>query len=160
MNNFITLGWEEYATLGVYFPGGWATDKGLFCVRKAYDMQSENFLISYLAHEGTHFSDYKKFPGLPGNELEYRAKLTELSLAKETLYKTIDFFINNAVKGSDSPHANADYAVINNLSGMLFNEEFVSDYNKWKSVPFDSINSVSHKLFEKNTVELTERYKK
>jgi hypothetical protein len=160
MDNFITLGWEEYATLGIYYPGGWADDKGLYCVKKAYDLQSETFLISYLAHEGTHFSDYKKFAGLPGNELEYRAKLTELSLAKETLYQTIDFFIKTAVKGSDSPHANADYAVISDLSEMLFNEEFESDYYKWKSVSTDSINSASHKLFEKNTSELIERYKK
>ena len=160
MNDFITLGWEEYATLGVYYPGGWATGNGLFCVKKAYDIQSENFLISYLAHEGTHFSDYKKFPGLPGNELEYRAKLTELSLAKETLYQTIDFFIKTAVKGSDSPHANADYAVISDLSEMLFNEEFESDYYKWKSLSTDTINSASHKLFEKNTSELKERYNK
>ena len=160
MDNFITLGWEEYATLGIYYPGGWADDKGLYCVKKAYYLQSESFLISYLAHEGTHFSDYKKFAGLPGNELEYRAKLTELSLAKETLYQTIDFFIKTAVKGSDSPHANADYAVISDLSEMLFNEEFESDYYKWKSVSTDSINSASHKLFEKNTSELIERYKK
>ncbi len=29
MDDFITLGWEEYATLGKLYPGGWATDQAL-----------------------------------------------------------------------------------------------------------------------------------
>ena len=43
-------------------------------------------MISYLAHESRHFEDYQLFPKLKSADLEYRAKLTELSMANETLY--------------------------------------------------------------------------
>ncbi|HVK96777.1 MAG TPA: hypothetical protein VM368_03115, partial [Flavisolibacter sp.] len=66
MEDFLTLGWGEYATLGRNHSGGWATRDTLFVVKKAYKLDSENFLVSYLAHEGKHFSDYKKFPKLSG----------------------------------------------------------------------------------------------
>ncbi|MEO8664506.1 MAG: hypothetical protein ABI462_03330 [Ignavibacteria bacterium] len=87
MEDFISLGWQEYATLDRHYPGGWATKKALYCVRKAYDLESEQFLVSYLAHESRHFADYKLFPKLKSTDLEYRAKLTELSMAKTSLYK-------------------------------------------------------------------------
>ena len=61
MDDFITLGWEEYATLGKLYPAGWATKEALYCVRKAYDLSSERFLISYLAHEGRHFEDSMRY---------------------------------------------------------------------------------------------------
>jgi hypothetical protein len=64
MTDFITLGWLEYATMDRHYPGGWATKKALYCVKKAYDLNSEDFLISYLGHESRHFADYKLFPNL------------------------------------------------------------------------------------------------
>jgi hypothetical protein len=69
MDDFITLGWEEYATLGRYYPGGWTTTKELYCVKSAYDLKSEKFLVSYLAHESRHFADYKLFPKLTSADL-------------------------------------------------------------------------------------------
>ncbi|MFA7361465.1 MAG: hypothetical protein WC139_10560 [Candidatus Kapaibacterium sp.] len=158
MENFATLGWEEYATLGKYYPGGWANDKGLFCVKSAYDLQSEEFLISYLAHEGRHFKDYELLPNLDGTELEYRAKLTELTLADKTLYNTIEFFLNNAIKESDNSHARANYLVIDELSKEIFDTEFITDTNKWKSVSKEKINSTSSYLFNKSTKSFKEKY--
>jgi hypothetical protein len=158
MENFVTLGWEEYATLGQYYPGGWANEKGLYCVKSAYDLQSENFLISYLAHEGRHFKDYKLFPNLTGAELEYRAKLTELSLADNTLYKTIEFFINNGIKDSESAHSKANYLVIQDLSKYLFKSDYVSDISKWKSIPVQEINSSSLILLNQNNEFMKEKY--
>ena len=158
MEDFATLGWEEYATFGKYYPGGWATDNGLFCVKDAYDLQSEEFLISYLAHEGRHFSDYVLLPRLNGEELEYRAKLTELSLADKTLYKTIEFFVNNAIKDSDNSHAKANYLVIDELSKAIFDTEFNADIEIWKSVPREKINSTSYNLFQRSNNVLKEKY--
>lgn len=133
MSDFITLGWEDYATLGRFYPGGWATDKSLYCVAKAYDLNSEDFLVSYLAHEGRHFKDYKSFPKLKNSaDLEYRAKLTELSLAKKTLYKLIEFFIINANDESTSGHQIANYCVIRDLSKELFKNNFEKNIEKWK----------------------------
>lgn len=154
MDDFITLGWEEYATLNRYYPGGWASKDALYCVRKAYDLKSENFLISYLAHEGRHLLDYKLFPNMQGADLEYRAKLTELSLAKESIFKIIETFINNADSESTNPHPAANYRVIKDLSRKIFGNEFEKDMNKWKEIYAEEINKVSMKLFEVNTNEM------
>ena len=154
MTGFVTLGWEEYATLGRHYPGGWATKEALFCVKEAYDLNSENFLVSYLAHEGQHFEDYKLFPKLSGTDLEYRAKLVELSMANETLLKTLTFFINNANYESDNAHSIANYCVIRDLSKEIFDTDFVNDSGKWSALSLKDINEASFKLFEKNTQDL------
>jgi hypothetical protein len=155
MDNFITLGWEEYATLERYYPGGWATDKALFCVKKAYDLSSEDFLISYLAHESRHFSDYKLFPKLKNSAaLEYRAKLTELSMAEKTIYELIDFFIANANYNSENGHSVANYCAIRDLSRALFGVEFEKDLQKWKNIQPDKLNKTAYKILQANTKEM------
>jgi hypothetical protein len=154
MTGFVTLGWEEYATLGRHYPGGWATKEAIYCVKDVYDLNSENFLVSYLAHEGQHFEDYKLFPKLSGTDLEYRAKLVELSMASETLIRTLTFFINNADYESDNAHSVANYCVIRDLSEEIFETEFVNDTEQWSVVSLKSINKASVKLLEKNTEDL------
>ncbi|MDQ3021965.1 MAG: hypothetical protein M3R36_15540 [Bacteroidota bacterium] len=155
MDNFITLGWEEYATLDRYYPGGWATKKALYCVKKAYDLNSEEFMISYLAHESRHFADYKIFPKLMSADLEFRAKLTELSMAQNTLYKTIEFFINNSNYESENGHSVANYCVIRDLSKGIFKIEFEKDINKWKERSIEQINNAAYDLLKANTKSLT-----
>ncbi|TGD58586.1 hypothetical protein [Flavobacterium humi] len=158
MDDFITLGWSEYATLGRYHPAGWATKEALFCVRKSYDTTSETFKVSYLGHEGRHFADYKLFPKLKGvgsADLEYRGKLTELSLySEEGLFKRIQFFINNANYDSENGHSIAAFCVIRDLSRVFFHNEFEKDLEKWKAIPVRKINKASAKLLEQNTKAL------
>jgi hypothetical protein len=154
MERFITLGWEEYATLGRHYPGGWATSEALFCVKKAYDLQSENFLISYLAHEGRHFQDYKLFPELKGAGLEFRAKLTELSLSETNLYRIIEFFIENANANSTEAHPLANYNVMSSLSKEIFKKDFEPDMNKWKLIPYKRINKTASKILRSDTKRL------
>lgn len=151
MSDFITLGWEEYATLGRHYPGGWATPSSLYCVKKGYDMHSEDFLISYLAHESRHFSDYKLFPQLKSTDLEYRAKLKELSLAKATLMDHLSFFSSNAHYESDNGHSVADYCVIRDLSRALFKNDFEKDMQKWKGLDPVVINNAAAKILQENT---------
>ena len=151
MENFITLGWEEYATLCRYYPGGWTTTESLFCVKSAYDLNSEVFKISYLAHEGRHFSDYKIFPKLKSADLEYRAKLTELSLANESLYRTINFFINNANYDGNNGHSIANYCVVRDLSRKIFKVEFEKDIKKWELIKAEIINKAAYDIFTENT---------
>lgn len=159
MSDFITLGWEEYATLGKYYPGGWATDKTLYCVASAYDLNSEDFLISYLAHEGRHFKDYKLFPKLKNSaDLEYRAKLTELSLAKNILYELIEFFVSNANLESSNGHQIANYRAIKDISKELFKTDFEKDIKKWKLIKPEKINKAAYKVLDKNTKELHKLY--
>ncbi|MEP7264583.1 MAG: hypothetical protein ABI772_08795 [Bacteroidota bacterium] len=159
MTDFITLGWEEYATLGRAFPGGWATDKALFCVKESYDLNSESFLISYLCHEGRHFSDYKLFPKLESADLEYRGKLTELSLLKDDLYKTINFFIANANANSDNSHSFADYCVIRDLSRELFKTDFEKNSSKWEALPVEQIQKSAYDILQANTAALLKKGK-
>ncbi|MHA4806766.1 hypothetical protein ACX0G9_01600 [Flavitalea flava] len=157
MDDFITLGWEEYATLDRYYPGGWATKEALYCVAKGYDLNSEDFMISYLAHESRHFADYKLFPKLVSADLEYRAKLTELSMAHETLYKIIEFFIGNSNYASDNGHSVANYCAIRDLSKILFNVDFERDIQKWKNAGPDKINKAAYEVLKANTKALTSK---
>ncbi len=160
MDKFITLGWEEFATIDKLYPGGWATHEALYCVEKAYDLKSENFLISYLAHEGRHFSDYKLFPKLTSTDLEYRAKLTELSMANETLFTTIQFFISNANYESDNDHQIANYCVIRDISKLLFKTEFEKDIAKWKTLTIETIHTAALQALNTNTGDLKKAGKK
>jgi len=151
MYDFITLGWEEYASLGVYYPGGWATDKELFCVRDAYDLNSENFKVGYLAHESRHLSDNIIYPGrLSDAEMEYRAKITEICLAKSTLFDKIKFFISGANSKSDNAHPLANYFVIKHLSEKLFGIKFEKDIEKWKQAGTKKINEAGYSLLKEN----------
>ena len=154
MDDFITLGWEEFATLGRLYPGGWTTPKELYCVRSAYDLKSEQFLVSYLAHESRHFADYSLFPKLQSADLEYRAKLTELSLAKSSLYQLIEFFTANANGRSENGHSVANYCVIRDLSKRLFDTEFEEDISKWKQKSPEVINKAAAETLQANTKAL------
>ena len=157
MDSFITLGWEEYATFGRAFPGGWTTHEALYCVRKAYDLTSEEFLVSYLAHESRHFADYKLFPKLQSADLEYRAKLTELSMAKVTLFKTIESFIQNANYDSENGHSIAAFCVIRDLSKSLFHVDFERDIAKWQALSIERIHASASDLLLANTNALKQQ---
>lgn len=151
MNDFVTLGWEEYATFGKYYPGGWTADGTIYCVEDAYDIDSEDFQISYLAHEGRHFLDNKIFPGLDSADLEYRAKLSELSLAETTLYEILDNFITKANSESKNPHPLANYHVIKSLSKAIFKVDFEKDIHLWKKIPQKKLNKIAYQLLKRNT---------
>lgn len=159
MKDFITLGWEEYATLGKHYPGGWTTPQSLYCVESAYDLHSEDFLISYLAHESRHYKDYILFPKLESTDLEYRAKLTELSLARTSLFYLIGFFIDNANAQSHNGHEAANYCVIRDLSGRLFHQPFQKDLQAWKKLDTAAINKAAAAILRENTALLKKKGK-
>lgn len=119
MDDFLVFGWLGYATFDHKRTGGWADHEKLYCVKPAYDLTSENFKVSYLSHEGRHFSDYKKFPKLESVDLEYRAKLTELSLAVSTMKELLKKFANEGSVNSGSAHAFASFHVIQNLTKKM-----------------------------------------
>lgn len=151
MQNFISYGWSHYATLGRSSSGGWVGAQKIFCVEEAYDIKSENFTVSYVTHESQHFVDRKMFPKLVQADLEYRAKLTELSYANKSLYKVIDHFIKYAKNDKKYAHAYANYFIIKELSKVFFNKDFESDLEKWKKVPVKKINKISKKILKANT---------
>jgi len=151
MDDFVSLGWLGYAVCDYHHSGGWATADRLFAVRSAYDLDSEAFKVSYLAHEGQHFSDYRRFPKLTQPDLEYRAKLVEISKARSTLYDLLEAFGGN---GSDSrdeqPHAWANRQVVNNLAAKLLHGETPSAA-AWKRVSVEQLNAAATELLEKDS---------
>ena len=118
LEDFASSGWAGYATCGIAQTGGWAKPDALYAVKSSYDLDSESFHVSYLAHEGQHFSDYRKYPMLEQPELEYRAKLTELALAKTTTTHLLEAFESQGGDSREVPHAFANRKVSLALKGV------------------------------------------
>jgi hypothetical protein len=154
MDSVLTNGWEGFATFDTYYPGGWATDDALYCVRTAYDTTSEQFAVSYVMHEGKHFADYKRFPKLAGTDLEYRAKLVELGAAREDLYGLITFFLRNNSTDRSDAHGFANRCVMRDLSRRLFQQERMDDLAAWKRLPVEDIHRASTALLLEHTKAL------
>ena len=155
MSDFVSNGWSHYTTLGHSYSGGWVGSRKLYCVEEAYGPKDEEgFLVSYVSHEAQHFVDMKIFPKLKQSDLEYRAKLTELVLAKETSSKIIRKFIRNAKYDTQYAHGFANHTVIKRLSESVFGSEFESNLNKWEEVSVDEINRASMSLLKEHTQKL------
>jgi hypothetical protein len=151
LDDFVSLGWTGFATGDYYHSGGWATRERLFCVRMSYDLDSESFRISYLAHEGQHFSDYKRFPNLEGPELEYRAKLVELMYADTTLRELLETFSKNGSDKRDNPHGYANRRVMGDLARAL---NVAPENAHWESIPPATIHAAAAGLFNEDTQRL------
>jgi hypothetical protein len=154
MKDFVSIGWSHYTTFGKNSTGGWATSSKLNCVAELYDTSTEKFRISYVAHEGQHFADFKVYPKLKQADLEYRAKLTELALSKESTIKIIKKFITNAKNDKSNAHAYSNYLVISKLSKGFFKNNYESDIDKWKGISVNKINDFGVKHLNEHTVEL------
>jgi len=117
LDDFLLRGWGSYATCERRSAGGWATDDGLFAVVPAYkSLSDETFSVRLLAHETQHFADKKAFPNLESWELEYRAKLVELSLAEASRDSTLQLLCENRTESKASPHGYADFRVVEDLT--------------------------------------------
>jgi hypothetical protein len=120
LDAFKSIGWSDYATCGRARTGGWTTEDALFVVVPSYDsLEDENFRVNFLGHESQHFADKTRFKGLKDWELEYRAKLVEVSMADKTRNKVMDAFIGNQGDDPADPHSYADRKVVNELVKRL-----------------------------------------
>jgi hypothetical protein len=119
MRSMVSYGWSRYFNCGGPGTGGFATDKGLYAIAEVYDLDSEDFMINFLSHETRHYADYKRYPGLEGPELEYRAKLTELALADKTLSQTLKRFERDQGDDRAIPHSFANKHVLAALRERL-----------------------------------------
>lgn len=156
MDDFVTLGWSDFATLGMTSSGGWASKDAIYCVSWAWNHDSENFAVSFLKHEGRHFADFQRFPGLDVIDLEYRAKLTELAFATTTLPRVLENFTSNGAPNPMAPHAFANYLVIRDMHLAMFHSEPDFDANPWHSVSPESVNALAAKLLQKHTEKLNQ----
>jgi hypothetical protein len=119
MAEFVSQGWMGWVTADHAHAGGWAKKDALYCMADRYDVESEQFLISYLKHEGRHFVDYVRFPELDQIDLEYRAKLTEIVHLEDGLPATMETFVGMAAPNPAAPHAIASHAVVLDLERQL-----------------------------------------
>ena len=154
MDKFLTLGWEEFATFGTSYPGGWTKPNALYCVKAAYDTSSEDFRVSYLTHEAQHFADNACYPKLQQPDLEYRAKLAELSKTNEMKDRLIKRFIVNALDDSTQAHSFADHCLVRDLSRKVFSQEYVADPARWEKIKAPVINMAARELLKANSAAL------
>ena len=148
IGGFVSRGWVNFATLGKASAGGWTEDNRLVCVKDDYDLDSEDFRVHYLQHEGRHFADYQRYPKLKSHDLEYRAKLTELVYAESTLRPTLDRFIANGRADLTSAHSYAEYVLVRNLARVLLKSDAPVDAAAFSAVPDTSLKDAAAKLLE------------
>lgn len=152
IENYHLNGYDNYASMGSSQVGGWALKESatLYCNKSDYDLNSEKFKVSYLKHESVHFTDLNKYPNLSSADLEYRAKIIELMYCTEkTVYEIILQFLNGA-NSADRNHSHpyANYILIKNLSQLLFNSEYESEYTNWKKLSVEDINNAAASLYK------------
>lgn len=157
MSGFVSKGCLGFATFDRSHAGGWASKEALFAVIESYDTTSEDYEISYLHHEGQHFSDYQNFPKLKGPDLEYRAKLTELVLLNDGFWDKLDRFIRNGANLPNQAHPIANFRVIEHLSQRLLNKDRETDITVWKSIGKEKIQETCKALYDTHTENLKKK---
>ena len=150
MDGFVSLGWAAFATCDRAHTGGWTKPDRLYAVRSAYDLESESFHVSYLAHEAQHFADIAAFPQLEQPELEFRAKLTEFSLSHDTTYELLEQFAANRSADREVPHSFANGQVVDALEARLKPDKMDGTTN-WRSIDVARINAAARALLMEDT---------
>lgn len=127
LDGFASYGWGAWGTCNAAHTGGWTTAEGLFVVAPSWDLASEDYRVSLLAHEGQHFADNTRFPALAQTDLEYRAKLVELSLARASQHTLLAGFAASGKRDRELPHPFAEWWVMRRLAERLRGE----DWHAW-----------------------------
>lgn len=150
MDGFISRSWLDFISFGETGTGGWASDNGtLCCIKSLYDLESDEFKISFLKHEAQHAYDKKKFKDLTATTLEYRAKLVELIYwPNEDMIKKIFTEADNS--NPDNSHAVSSYRIINRMSQKLFNCDYVNDEKAWEGKVRD-VKSYAFELLDESS---------
>jgi hypothetical protein len=151
MDDFASLGWAGFASCERVHSGGWTKPEGLYAVRSAYDIASETFSVSYLAHEAQHYWDNAHFPMLEQPELEYRAKLVEIASARATLPDLLAAFASNTSDDRGVPHSHANERIVRELRTRLLDGDAA---RAWTSVDSARINAAAAELLAQDTQRL------
>ncbi len=154
MTDLVSMGWKQYATLGLVATTGWVEGGRLYCLSWAYDRSSENFEVSYLKHESRHLADLDRYPTLQSADLEYRAKLTELVFASTSQRRLLDDFTTKSALNPDSPHSYANYRVTRGVYRKLYDHPFPDSANPWQEASTQSVRKAARDLLQQNTEKL------
>jgi len=144
LDDFVSLGWSHYARCGRGSNGGWAADERLYAVVPWFggDLGSDRFRASLLGHETQHFADLKRFALEPW-ELEYRAKLSELWMARSTLRELLAKFAAAQSDDEDSPHTYANRRVLAALRARLGAAGLAAAKPDLADVPADAVRAAA-----------------
>ena len=148
MDEIVTRGWYDYLTFGKVGTGGWVSLDGCYYFKQFYDVDSEAFTVSLLKHEGQHFHDQGINFAMPSHELEYRAKLVELIYLQEQ--SVFNSFLANMSDDINNPHGHANKRIITSLSKLIFDEELVTDKDRW-SAEYEKVSAAALQLLKEDT---------
>lgn len=153
LDDFLMLSWLHFATFGEVYAGGWAKEDALYCILPNYrdKLDTDAFLVSFLKHEAQHYSDYKLFPKLKGQDLEYRAKLVELIYYSN--FKFIEKLLVQAVN-KPNPHNYSAFIILKRFSKRFFNTEAEKRIEKWNEINYEEIRHFAKELFDEHTFML------
>lgn len=163
MSDFKSRGWAHYATCGRSSAGGWTGTDRLHAVTDTYDRSSERYRVSYLAHEGQHFRDKRRFTGanaLPAWRLEYRAKLVELALARERQADLLAVFASDTSEDPALPHSHANHRVMAELDKFLPGHHPWRTAATWTEAEADALRSAARALLASDDSDLRARASK
>lgn len=147
-------GWRDYASLGRSATTGWTGDGVLYCVRDAYDVDSERFRVSFLKHEARHIADLRRFPGIDATALEYRAKLTELAFAGPAAPEMLQRFAFDRNSAGRTAHGRANDRVAHALYREIFGRDAAAPFASGALPDGDRIGSAARRLLERSTEKL------
>jgi len=151
IDDVLLRGWKDYASLGRISTTGWAHDGELYCLADAYETSSEAFSVSFLKHEARHLADLERFPHMKPADLEYRAKLTELAYAHQSMEHLLSAFAAKAEDDASEPHPAANWRVIRNLYRALHDADLPAGFNAWDALNVARVNRAARMLLEQDT---------
>ncbi len=153
LDGFVFQGWMDYISFGIVRTGGWSNGDGLICcVRTAYDLESESFMVSLLKHEAQHAADLERYKGISSEDLEYRAKLVELIYSRER--ELLSQFAGQA-SGADKAngHARAAARIAAGFERLLGRKR-----DAFPSLPRKEVQAAAGELFAESCRETAEKY--
>jgi len=120
LDDFISRGWSNWMTCDRTGTGGWVKPEGLYAIVPVYpSLEDESFAVTFLGHEAQHFADNASWEGMPGWELEFRAKLAEVVMARETRLRVLGRFMQNLGDDPTEPHSYANRRLLIALRDRL-----------------------------------------
>lgn len=153
LDDFISRSWMDFISLGKTGTSGWTLDDGVInCVRKSYDLESEDFKISLLKHEAQHAVDLARYKDMTSEDLEYRAKLVELIYSSER--NLLELFLPQADNSREkNGHSAAAYRIARG-----FCERLGKNVDELYSLAIPQIQDTARGLFSESEREISEKY--
>jgi hypothetical protein len=122
-SEYVERGWLGFLTCNALHTGGWATRERIVQVGSLNSTTtSDSTFQTNLDHEAQHFADFIHFPAREQPELEYRAKLSQIALAKTpslALTQAEKFLGTNLVPRDTAPHSFAEFWLEKHLRARM-----------------------------------------